>query len=203
MNEKATPELRRAIGLPHATAMVVGIIIGASIFVQPSEITGQVPSVPGVGPLLEELFPEVEESARFLAGYRSFIFSYKNRTFSEHRVFPADPEVLQMFTFPLIEGDPKTALKDPKRVFRLLLTYLRRLYRKGGLVHADLSEYNIMVWRGRPMIFDVAQAVLIEHPMADRFLRRDLENLHKYFKRLESDVLPVEEMYKRVTGGRH
>jgi APA family basic amino acid/polyamine antiporter len=28
--------------------MVVGIIIGASIFVQPSEITGQVPSVPGV-----------------------------------------------------------------------------------------------------------------------------------------------------------
>lgn len=43
-----TPELRRAIGLPHATAMVVGIIIGASIFVQPSEITGQVPSVPGV-----------------------------------------------------------------------------------------------------------------------------------------------------------
>ncbi len=43
-----TPELRRAIGLPHATAMVVGIIIGASIFVQPSEITGQVPSIPGV-----------------------------------------------------------------------------------------------------------------------------------------------------------
>jgi putative ABC transport system permease protein len=73
----------------------------------------QVPSVPGVGPLMEELFPEVEESARFLAGYRSFILSYKNRTFSEHRVFPADPEVLEMFTFPLIEGDPKNALKDP------------------------------------------------------------------------------------------
>jgi APA family basic amino acid/polyamine antiporter len=48
MDKKSTLELRRAIGLPHATAMVVGIIIGASIFVQPSEITGQVPSVPGV-----------------------------------------------------------------------------------------------------------------------------------------------------------
>ncbi len=47
---KAAPktELRRAIGLPHATAMVAGTIIGASIFVQPSEITGQVPSVAGV-----------------------------------------------------------------------------------------------------------------------------------------------------------
>jgi putative ABC transport system permease protein len=73
----------------------------------------QVPSVPGVGPLLKELFPEVEESARFLAGYRTFILSYKDRTFSEQRVFPADPEVLEVFTFPLIEGDPKTALKDP------------------------------------------------------------------------------------------
>ncbi len=43
-----TPELKRAIRLPHATALVVGTIIGASIFVQPSEITGQVPSVGGV-----------------------------------------------------------------------------------------------------------------------------------------------------------
>jgi APA family basic amino acid/polyamine antiporter len=40
--------MRRVIGLPHATAMVVGTIIGASIFVQPSEITGQVPAFGGV-----------------------------------------------------------------------------------------------------------------------------------------------------------
>lgn len=48
MKTKETAELRRAIGLPHATAMVIGTIIGASIFVQPSEITGQVPSISGV-----------------------------------------------------------------------------------------------------------------------------------------------------------
>src|SRR5512146_2635853 len=42
------PDLLRSLRLPHATAMVVGTIIGASIFVQPSEITGAVPSVPGV-----------------------------------------------------------------------------------------------------------------------------------------------------------
>jgi len=48
MKPEKTPELKRAIRLPHATAMVVGIIIGASIFVQPSEITGHVPSVGGV-----------------------------------------------------------------------------------------------------------------------------------------------------------
>ena len=41
-------DLRRAIRLPHATALVVGTIIGASIFVQPSEITGQTPSISAV-----------------------------------------------------------------------------------------------------------------------------------------------------------
>ena len=92
-------------------------IVSAHIKIEKDKL--QVPSVPGVGPLLEEMFPEVEESARFLAGYRTFILSYKERTFSEHRVFPADQEVLEVFTFPLIEGDPKTALKDP---FSLVLS---------------------------------------------------------------------------------
>ena len=42
------PVLRRSIRLPHATAIVVGIILGASIFVQPSEISRLVPSTRGV-----------------------------------------------------------------------------------------------------------------------------------------------------------
>ncbi len=41
-------ELRRTMRLPDATAMVVGIIIGASIFVQPSEITRLVPDAGGI-----------------------------------------------------------------------------------------------------------------------------------------------------------
>jgi APA family basic amino acid/polyamine antiporter len=48
MEAAQEPALRRAIRLPHAIAMVVGTIIGASIFVQPSEITGRVPSIPGI-----------------------------------------------------------------------------------------------------------------------------------------------------------
>jgi APA family basic amino acid/polyamine antiporter len=40
--------LRREIGLPQATAMVVGTIIGAAIFVQPADVTGRVPSVSGI-----------------------------------------------------------------------------------------------------------------------------------------------------------
>lgn len=42
------PQLERSLGLGRATAMVVGTIIGASIFVQPSLVTGAVGSVGGV-----------------------------------------------------------------------------------------------------------------------------------------------------------
>lgn len=40
--------LVRSLGITHATAMVVGTIIGAAIFVQPSEITVRMPSVTGI-----------------------------------------------------------------------------------------------------------------------------------------------------------
>ena len=40
--------LRKAIGLTRATAMVIGTIIGASIFVQPSLVSGAVPSASGM-----------------------------------------------------------------------------------------------------------------------------------------------------------
>jgi APA family basic amino acid/polyamine antiporter len=48
VTQEAPRGLRRAIGLPRATAMVVGTIIGASIFVQPSLVSGEVPSVTGM-----------------------------------------------------------------------------------------------------------------------------------------------------------
>jgi len=48
VSPSATPQLKRAIGLLQATAMVVGTIIGTSIFVQPSEITREVPTIAGI-----------------------------------------------------------------------------------------------------------------------------------------------------------
>jgi RIO kinase 1 len=96
----------------------------------------------------------------------------------------------------------EVVLEDPDQIFEQLLDYVNLLYTEAGLVHADLSEYNIMIWNDKPVIFDVAQSVLVKHPMADKFLRRDLENLHKYFKRKVSDIMSVDEMYRKVTSGR-
>lgn len=96
----------------------------------------------------------------------------------------------------------ETYLEDTEKILELLLTYLKRLYRKAELVHADLSEYNVMIWKKRPVIFDIAQSVLISHPLAEKFLRRDLENLHRYFKKQVPSILSVDKMQERVTGGR-
>src|SRR2546426_12846050 len=48
MPQGTAPALKRSIGLVRATAMVVGTIVGASIFVQPSVITGEMRSVGGI-----------------------------------------------------------------------------------------------------------------------------------------------------------
>jgi len=96
----------------------------------------------------------------------------------------------------------ETSLRNPRQVYRQILAHVKKLYQKAELVHADLSEYNIMIWKNQPVLFDVSQAVTLKHPMADQFLRRDLENLYKYFKRLGVEALSVEEMHRRVTGGK-
>ena len=92
------------------------------------------------------------------------------------------------------------APSDPEAVYEVLLTYLERLYRKADLVHGDLSEYNVMMWKGKPVVFDVAQAVPTSHPMAEFFLRRDLTNVNRFFSRLGVKVLSVDEAYRKVVG---
>ena len=51
------------------------------------------------------------------------------------------------------------------------------------LVHADLSEYNIFKHGSERVIFDMGSAVLSSHPEATDFLRRDLVNVVRFFKK--------------------
>ena len=91
-------------------------------------------------------------------------------------------------------------LSDPETIYKQLLLYIKRLYVKAKLVHADLSEYNVMVWKNKPVIFDVSQAVSLEHPNATQFLWRDIENVNRYFKRIGVKVYAAEEIFRGITG---
>lgn len=92
-------------------------------------------------------------------------------------------------------------LKEPERMYHIILTHVKRLYRGAKLIHSDLSEYNVMVWKGKPVLFDFSQAVPIEHPNSAQFLIRDLQNINRYFSKIGVDVINVEELYMVVTGG--
>jgi len=74
-------------------------------------------------------------------------------------------------------------LEDPQGVYETVAEYMRLLYQKARLVHGDLSEYNILLYEERPVIIDMGQAVMLEHPMAQEFLARDVKNIVRYFKK--------------------
>jgi len=73
---------------------------------------------PVVAPKLREEFPEVLNAVRF-DPQLSILISREGRQFLEQRFFYADSNVFDVFTFPLVKGDPKTALKEP---YTLVLT---------------------------------------------------------------------------------
>lgn len=72
---------------------------------------------------------------------------------------------------------------DPAGTLDAVLDSMKKMY-KAGLVHADLSAYNIIVYKDKPYFIDVSQSVLLNHPLAREFLERDVENILKFFGKL-------------------
>lgn len=89
--------------------------------------------------------------------------------------------------------------EEPEKVYKQLLTYMKRLFKKADLIHGDLSEYNLMTFRGQLVVFDMSQSVPKSHPHAKSLLERDIDNVNKFFSRLGIKVLSNEEVYKKVT----
>lgn len=79
---------------------------------------------PAVGPAMERDFPEVETSTRLVRASfftNTLAVSYQEpdgnvKTFVEEGLYVADAPFLTMFSYPLIEGDPLIALKEPQSI---------------------------------------------------------------------------------------
>ena len=64
-----------------------------------------------LGPTLKENFPEIVNFARF-QGFDGWLVQYRNKSFINDNLGTADPSFFEIFSFPFIQGEPKTALKD-------------------------------------------------------------------------------------------
>jgi len=84
----------------------------------------------------------------------------------------------------------EVSLDSPASAYRDVVTNLRGI-RKSKLVHADMSEYNLLWWQDRIVVIDVGQAVPLDHPRAEEWFRRDVANIARFFKRLRVDVTPA------------
>ena len=78
---------------------------------------------------------------------------------------------------------PLHALRADEALLPVLLRQVE-LFLACDLVHGDLSEYNVLVWDGNPVVIDFPQAVDPRFNHAARaLLERDLRNLAAYFGR--------------------
>jgi len=73
-------------------------------------------------------------------------------------------------------------IENPETAYEVVREYMRRLY-AAGLIHGDLSEYNVVFHEGQLVVIDLGQAVTVHHPNADDFLERDCENVAAFFRR--------------------
>jgi RIO kinase 1 len=116
-----------------------------------------------------------------------------------------------MFTMRFL-GDETSAsrlkdldLEEPERYAKQVLEIIEKLL-DAFIVHADLSEYNLLLYRGRIFAIDFGQSVDLSSRTdrhrrfedAKPLLRRDLENVARYFSRYDIEIDALAE-YDRLT----
>lgn len=82
------------------------------------------------------------------------------------------------------------AIENPDAMYADVLRNMRAI-RKAELVHADLSEYNLLQWDGNVVVIDVGQSVTLDHPRAGEWFKRDVSNIARFFGRQGVTVTPA------------
>lgn len=88
-------------------------------------------------------------------------------------------------------------LEKPIEIFDKLIGFINKMYNKAELVHSDISQFNVLIHKKNPYLIDLGQGVLLEHPLAIDFLKRDIHNIVTYFRKynIKKDE---DEIFKNV-----
>ncbi|KAJ8378164.1 hypothetical protein AAFF_G00245500 [Aldrovandia affinis] len=95
----------------------------------------------------------------------------------------------------------KLGSEDMRGAYYQVLHMMQQLYEECSLVHADLSEYNMLWHEGKVWVIDVSQSVELTHPHGLEFLFRDCRNVSTFFlKAGVADTMNVYDLFNAVSG---
>ncbi|XP_053739262.1 serine/threonine-protein kinase RIO1 isoform X1 [Synchiropus splendidus] len=86
-----------------------------------------------------------------------------------------------------------------RQLYLEVVDLMRRMFQDARLVHADLSEFNMLYHDGSAYIIDVSQSVEHDHPHALEFLRKDCSNVNDFFAKRGVAVMTVRELFDFIT----
>ncbi len=86
--------------------------------------------------------------------------------------------------------------QNPNKFFEDLIIQVQKMY-AGGLVHGDLSSFNILNHNEKPVIIDFSQSTLTKTPNAQELLIRDIKNITNYFIKLGVKC-QTEELLQKI-----
>ena len=84
------------------------------------------------------------------------------------------------------DGKPENTLLESEvdeNDYHQSITLISDLFKKAKLVHGDFSEYNIFKTDDGLVVFDLGSAVDLRHPNSKEFLKRDINNITRFFKK--------------------
>lgn len=93
-------------------------------------------------------------------------------------------------------------IETPDEVYGQCVDIITRMYKIACLIHADLSEYNLLYYKRTVFVIDVGQSVEISHKNGHDFLIMDIRNINNFFQRLGVNVLSPNAIFENVTGTR-
>ncbi|KUI59286.1 Serine/threonine-protein kinase rio1 [Cytospora mali] len=102
------------------------------------------------------------------------------------------------WAYPKLRDASVTSDDEWRDLYIQLLGIMRRMYQVCKLVHADLSEYNILYYNRRLYMIDVSQSVEHDHPRSLEFLRMDIKNVGDFFRRQGVDLLPDRTVFNFI-----
>ncbi|GFE54077.1 atypical RIO RIO1 kinase [Babesia ovis] len=102
---------------------------------------------------------------------------------------------------PKLENLGACPLIEWQTIYVQTVCIMRILFQECKLIHGDLSSFNMLYSKGRVNVIDTSQALENDHPNAMPFLKRDCENITRFFESVSilnqdqnEDVMPYDEL---------